>query len=108
MIDLTADEDVHLPLQGIDYGSRVVWHHQRGEFQKFGYFPGRELSSDPPLLVMAAPALHVHPSTDTLLRYISPKIDWRLLEVDERWRKELRVVLRNRPEHSVCENTGAA
>jgi hypothetical protein len=23
----------HLPLQGLDYWSRVVWHHARGEFQ---------------------------------------------------------------------------
>ncbi len=92
VIELKADEDIHLPLQGTDYWSRVAWHHQCGEFQRFGYFPGRELSPEPPVLVMVAPALHVHPATDTLLRYISPKIEWRLRGVDERWRKKLRVV----------------
>ena len=100
VIEPKADEDIHLPLQGIDYWSRVVWHHPRGEFQKFGYFPGRELSDEPPLLVMAAPALHVHPATDILLRYVSPQIEWRLLGVDERWRKELRVVFRKHPERT--------
>ncbi|HKW17329.1 MAG TPA: hypothetical protein VJO35_07475 [Terriglobales bacterium] len=96
VIELKADEDVHLPLQGIDYWSRVVWHHARGEFQKFGYFDGYALSSQAPLLVMAAPALHVHPATDALLRYISPEIEWSLLGIDERWRKQVRVVFRKR------------
>jgi hypothetical protein len=103
VLELKADEDIHLPLQGIDYWSRGAWHHERGEFQKFGYFPGRELSPNLPILVMVAPALHVHPATDTLLHYISPQIEWTLLGVDERWRKELRVVFRkhsaNTPEN---------
>jgi hypothetical protein len=96
VLELKADEDIHLPLQGIDYWARVAWHHERGEFQKFGYFAGRELSPQTPLLVMVAPALRVHPATDTLLRYVSPEIDWALLGVDERWRKEVRVVFRKR------------
>jgi hypothetical protein len=98
VVELKADEDIHLPLQGIDYWSRVAWHHARGEFQKFGYFAGRELSTEAPLLVMVAPALHVHPATDTLLRYISPEIQWILLGIDERWREQLRVVFRKRPD----------
>lgn len=96
VLELKADEDIHLPLQGIDYWARVSWHHQRGEFQKFGYFRGRELSPQEPLLVMVAPALRLHPASDTLLKYISPKIEWKLLGIDERWRKELRVVFRKR------------
>jgi len=44
VVELKADEDIHLPLQGLDYWSRVEWHHAGGEFQQFGYFPGRELS----------------------------------------------------------------
>jgi hypothetical protein len=97
LLELKANEDIHLPLQGIDYWARVSWHHARGEFQKFGYFAGREISPLSPILMMVAPALHVHPATDTLLRYISPEIDWVLLGIDERWRKELRVVFRKRP-----------
>jgi len=98
VLELKADEDIHLPLQGIDYWSRVAWQHSRGEFQKFGYFSGRELSPQSPLLMMVAPALRVHPATDTLLRYISAEIEWTLLGIDERWRKELKVVFRKRPE----------
>ena len=101
MIELKADEDIHLPLQGLDYWSRVKWHHERGEFQQFGYFldpAGRpqHLSTASPLLFLVAPALHVHPAVDTVLRYFPPYIDWELIGVDERWREELRVIFRKR------------
>lgn len=94
VIELKADEDLHLPLQGLDYWARVQWHHQRGEFQRFGYFPGLELSPAPPLLLLAAPALRIHPATDTLLRYISPDIDYTLIAIDEHWREGVRVIFR--------------
>jgi hypothetical protein len=97
VVELKADEDIHLPLQGLDYWSRVEWHHSRGEFPRFGYFEGRELPIQKPLLFLVAPALHVHPSTDTLLRYLSPEIEWEFVGIDERWREELKVVFRKRP-----------
>lgn len=101
VIELKADEDIHLPLQGLDYWSRVKWHHQREEFQRFGYFVDGDgnsvpLSPDPPLLLLVAPALHIHPATDTVLRYISPEVDWTLIALDERWREEIKVVFRKR------------
>jgi len=101
VVELKADEDIHLPLQGLDYWSRVTWHHSRGEFKKFGYFPGGELSGQDPLLFLVAPALHIHPKTDTLLRYISPEINWTLVAIDERWREEIKVVFRKRSAHQI-------
>ncbi len=107
VLELKADEDIHLPLQGLDYWARVRWHQQRGEFTKFGYFPGRELSTQAPLLFLVAPALHIHPATDTLLRYLSPEIEWQLVAVDERWREGVRVVFRKRPEkHLAADQRG--
>lgn len=94
VVELKADEDIHLPLQGLDYWARVDWHHKRGEFLQGGYFAGLELAGEAPLLYFAAPALHVHPATDTLLRYISPEIEWEFVGVDERWREGVRAVFR--------------
>ena len=102
VVELKADEDIHLPLQGVDYWSRVEWHHARGEFQRFGYFPGQELSPESPLLFLVAPALHVHPSTDTLLRHISPEVQWELLAIDEHWREGVRVVFRKYAPGAPC------
>ena len=97
VIELKADEDIHLPLQGVDYWSRVAWHQSRGEFAQFGYFPGRQISAHKPLLMLVAPALHVHPTTDTILRYLSHEIEWEVLGIDEHWREEIKVVFRKRP-----------
>ena len=72
VVELKADEDIHLPLQGLDYWSRVAWHHSRQEFPRFGYFTDRELSPEKPLLYLVAPALHVHPATDVLTFFCYP------------------------------------
>jgi hypothetical protein len=98
VVELKADEDIHLPLQGLDYWARVEWHNARGEFSRFGYFENRELSAEKPLLFLVAPALHVHPSTDILLRYFSPEIEWEFVGIDERWREGVKVVFRKRRE----------
>lgn len=97
VIELKADEDIHLPLQGVDYWSRVDWHQNRGELTKFGYFPGRQLSSQKPLLLLVAPALHVHPTTDTILRYLRPEVDWEVVGIAENWREEIKVIFRKKP-----------
>jgi hypothetical protein len=81
----------------LDARSRVAWHQSRGEFAQSGYFHGREISPQKPLLMLVAPALHVHPTTDTILRYLSPEIDWEVLGIDEHWREEIRVVFRKKP-----------
>jgi hypothetical protein len=98
VVELKADEDIHLPLQGLDYWSRVAWHHSRGEFPRYGYFPNRELSPEKPLLYLVAPALHVHPATDILLRYLAPEIPWEFVGIDEHWREGVKVVFRKRPD----------
>ncbi|MGA7634475.1 MAG: hypothetical protein WCB11_27240 [Terriglobales bacterium] len=97
MIERKADEDLHLPLRDVDSRSRVAGHQSRGGFAQFGYFPSRDISVQKPLLMLVAHALHMHPTTDTILRYLSPGIEWEVLGIDERWREEIRVVFRKRP-----------
>ncbi len=100
ILELKADEDIHLPLQGLDYWARVRYHQREGGFVRNGYFAGRQLSDAPPLLYLVAPALRTHPATDTLLRYLSPQIEWTVAQVDERWRNGVRVVNRKHA-HSI-------
>jgi hypothetical protein len=96
VLELKADEDINLPLQGLDYWARVRWHHARGEFQPHGYFTGVHLSPKPPLLILVAPSMRVHPSTDIILSYFSPEIEWTVVGLDERWREGVRVIFRKR------------
>ena len=94
VLELKADEDIHLPLQGLDYWARVLWHHSRGEFHKYGYFSDVQLTPEPPKLFLVAPALRVHPAIETILRYFSAGIEWTLVGIDERWREGIKVVFR--------------
>ena len=94
VIELKASEDVHLPLQALDYWMRVQWHVERREFQANGYFPGRELVPEAPRLILVSPALDVHPSNERVLRYFSPQIPVERIGVGLEWRKELKVMAR--------------
>lgn len=104
VIELKADEDMHLALQGLDYWVRVRAHHAAnpdrmtglGEFQRHGYFGGIRLAEGPPRLYLVAPALRVHPATDTVLRYLSPRVEWTLVALGERWRSAVKVIWRKR------------
>ncbi len=104
VIELKADEDLHLALQGLDYWVRVRWHHLQnpdnvtglGEFQRHGYFAGLRLSQEAPRLYLVAPALRVHPATEVVLRHLSPRVEWTLVALDERWRSKVKAVWRRR------------
>jgi hypothetical protein len=95
VIELKASEDVHLPLQALDYWMRVQWHVERREFQAKGYFPGRELLMEPARLLLVSPALDFHPSNECVLRYFSPRIPVERVGVGLQWRKELKVMVRS-------------
>jgi hypothetical protein len=102
VIELKATEDLHFALQGLDYWVRVRHHHLqetdagsgRGALQRHGYFTDVELAPLPPRLYLVAPALHIHPATEVVLRYLSAAVEWELLALDERWRSQVRVVWR--------------
>ncbi len=105
VLELKANEDLHLPLQSLDYWMRVRAlnaDRQRvagvaeplSAFTRSGYFPGVEISALPPRLILAAPALRIHPANEPVLRYLSPEVEWELLGLTEHWRRELKIVFR--------------
>ncbi len=104
VIELKAEEDPQLALQGLDYWIRVRWHQRQnpdretglGEFQQHGYFTGTQLSELEPRLFLVAPSLRIHPATEIVLRQFSPRIDWTLVGLDERWRDQIKVIWRKR------------
>jgi len=107
VIELKANEDLHLPLQALDYWIRVrALNADRqpaspggraiSAFERQGYFAGTEVSPLEPRLLLAAPSLRIHPANEPVLRYLSPKVEWELLALGEHWRRELQVVHRKR------------
>ncbi len=94
VIEIKADQDIHLPLQALDYWMRVKWHLERGEFSGSGYFPGIAIANRPPKLYLIAPALEWHPSNEVVMRYFKPEIPAERIGVGLEWRKELRIMFR--------------
>ncbi len=103
VIELKADEDLHLPMQALDYWIRVRAlnaDRQAGlgrsapvsAFERQGYFAGAEVSPLDPRLLLVAPALRIHPANEPVLRYFSPQVEWELIAVSEHWRRELKKV----------------
>jgi hypothetical protein len=103
IVEVKASQDIHLPLQALDYWMRVKWHLERGEFTGRGYFPGLELRADPPRLLLVAPALDFHPSNETVLRFFSREVQVERIGVGIEWRQELRVMFRS-PAALVCRS----
>ncbi len=95
VLELKASEDIHLPLQALDYWLRVKWHLERREFSANGYFPGIELRGDAPRLLLISPALDYHPSNECVLRYLSPAIEIERVGLSLEWHWGLKVMFRS-------------
>jgi hypothetical protein len=107
VLEVKADEDLHLPMQALDYWIRVrALNADRQEvaggarklsaFERAGYFEGAEVAAVDPKLLLAAPALRIHPANEPVLRHLSPQVEWELVALSEHWRREVRVVFRKR------------
>jgi hypothetical protein len=94
VVELKASEDIHLPLQALDYWMRVHWHAARGDISARGYFPGLQLRNQPPRLLLVSPALDFHSANDCVLRYLSPQIEVERFGVGVEWQQKLKVVSR--------------
>jgi len=94
VIELKVDQDIHLPLQALDYWMRIKWHLDRAEITQSGYFTGFVLGTQAPRLMLVAPALEFHSSNETILGFFSPEIPVERIGLGVEWKKELKVMFR--------------
>lgn len=92
VLELKASEDIHLPIQALDYWMRIRWHAQRGELDHL--FPAIPLASLLPQLLLVAPAMSFHSSNAAILRHFSPEIEVERVGINSDWQHSLKVVLR--------------
>jgi hypothetical protein len=95
VVELKVQEEINLPLQGLDYWLRVKWLQDRKQFQEFGYFPGRELSPEAPLLYLVSPAFRFHSTTEKILGYFDRRIEVILVGINDSWRRGIKVLFRH-------------
>ncbi len=95
VVELKVQEEINLPLQGLDYWLRVNWLQQRNQFKEYGYFGNCELSAEPPLLYLVCPAFRFHSTTEKILAYLDRRIEAILFGLSDSWRKEIKVLFRH-------------
>jgi hypothetical protein len=96
VIEIKASADAGLPLQALDYWARIAHHAARGSLQRNGYFRGCYLDPRLPRLVLAAPALEFHPTTEILLGFFRSDVEVERVGLGVEWQLRPRVVLRVR------------
>ncbi len=96
VIELKASEDREHVLQGADYWRRVEAHRRRGHIACARLFGDKRIKDEPPLVYLVAPTLRVHPSFQTLARFISSDIELYRFDINEDWRHGVRVMRRMR------------
>lgn len=92
VIEVKASENIHLLMQALDYWLRVRKH--AGDLNRLGYFPGKEISPEPPLVRLVAPSLRFHPGIAIARKYILPEIQIMRIGVNEHWRRGIKVIFR--------------
>lgn len=92
VLELKADEDIHLPLQGLDYWARVEWQPRRILEVRLFWRTGarrRSAATLPGCSRVACASGNRHNSALCLA-----EIEWAFVGIDERWRAGVRVVFR--------------
>jgi hypothetical protein len=96
VIELKASMDLHLPFQALDYWLRVKKHLEAGDFEQLGYFGGVTLRREPPRILLVAPALEYHSTSETLIGYVKPEVEMMRIGISADWRREIRIAFRLR------------
>lgn len=94
VVELKAAADPQLPFQAIDYWLRVRKHLDGGDFERLGYFAGRTILRVPPRIVLVAPALEFHSTTEEVLSFLAPDIEVVRVGLSSAWRKKLQIMFR--------------
>ena len=96
VIELKVSEDREHVLQGADYWRRVEAHRRRGHIAKAKLFGERLIRDEAPLVYLVAPTLRVHPSFQKLASCIDAQIELFRFDINEDWRRGVRVMRRMR------------
>ncbi len=94
VLELKTDADLQLPFQALDYWVRVRKHLHAGDFERLGYFPGVTLLRQDPRIVLVAPSLEFHSTSEALIGAIAPQIEIARVGLAADWRRELRPMFR--------------
>jgi hypothetical protein len=94
VIELKVAEDREYVLQGADYWRRIETYRRLGEITRARLFDDAEISDEPPLVYLAAPALSFHRAFTQLAQTLRREIELYRFDLNEDWRAGVRVIRR--------------
>jgi len=84
VVELKADEDIHLPLQGLDYRGAGAVASRAGRVLEVWVFRRAGIVGGVSAAVFVCTCVAGASATDGILRYISPEIEWASVGIDKR------------------------
>lgn len=94
LLELKTEEEIHLPMQALDYWIRTKWHLERGDFAGGRYFAEMNVRTVAPRLLLIGPCLEFHPANDIVMSYFSPQVEAERIGVAMHWRDRLEAAYR--------------
>jgi hypothetical protein len=94
ILELKVVEDIHLPLQALDYWMRAECHLKRGDLDLL--FPDAQVSKLSPRLLMIAPSTRFHSGNEVILSYFDSRIETERVGLNLEWQQRLKVSFRLR------------
>ncbi|MCO6511692.1 MAG: hypothetical protein J5I65_12960 [Aridibacter famidurans] len=92
IIELKVSMDPSMVFQAVDYWRRIELQRRQGLLASAGLFGSRRIADRPAMIYLAAPALCFGAETDTLIEAVSERIRIVRFELNEDWRREVKVV----------------
>ena len=94
VIEIKASPDPDLPFQALDYWIAVERHRKANDFVHKGYFAGRTLNNEPALLVLVAPLLEYHKTSNRLIGALPKEVPLLEIGINQTWKREIKVLRR--------------
>jgi hypothetical protein len=98
IIEIKTSPDRDTIFQTADYWRKIELQRRRGVLAEAALFGSTEISDKPALIYIVAPALSFHFDFEYFTRTLNPEIELWRWELHEEWRREIKVVGRQRYE----------
>jgi hypothetical protein len=86
VLEVKATANLQLPIQALDYWLAVDAMNRTSPDCIASYFPSRKLSRASPRLILIAPALEFHPTTELIVSYFGPHVPLERIGLNSNWR----------------------
>lgn len=95
IVELKTSPDRETVLQAADYWRKIEKERRLGNLERARIFGDTKIADASPLVYLVAPMLAHHRDTDFFLKQIIPEIEFCKFDLNEDWRRNLKVIKRD-------------